>query len=470
MKHKIVEKRIDPEIWKNPIPLCLDDIPVLEKEDYEKRLQRLWEMPQTRKFETIVIYGDREHFSNVDYFTGYDVRWEETLLILVRGKTPCLLVGNEGIGYAKKIDIPVNIVFYQTFSLMGQPNNSSPLLKDVFEEHLSFEHGSVGLIGFKAYDPSKHTLPGLVTDVPHYIVETLLQVVPAELVENATAVLADCDYGLKHRISAKEIAIFEAAGTKVSRSVYNALLTVHPGMRETELASNCRFDGSPMNLHPAISFGDANISLGFNSPTDSQKLDLGMQMSIGYGLRGSQIHKVGMYIRNTDDLPEEKKNYVDVMLKPYFDSVSCWYEMMKIGACCGDIYKAVDDELGLSAFGCTLNPSHLMHTDEWTNSPFYDKSTVRISSGMAFQCDYTVTFQNPYMTAHIEDPLVIADEALRKEVETRFPSCWDRIRARQSFMRGTLNIQVPDEVLPLSDLAGVCFPYMADPSVVLTRA
>ena len=65
-------------------------------EDYEARIQALWQMPQASEYDTILIYGDREHFSNVEYFTGYDPRWEETLLILPRGGKPSILVGNEG--------------------------------------------------------------------------------------------------------------------------------------------------------------------------------------------------------------------------------------------------------------------------------------------------------------------------------------------------------------------------------------
>lgn len=56
-------------------------------------------MEQTAGYDFIVIYGDREHFPNIHYFTGYDPRWEESLLIVGRDRKPVLLVGNEGIGY-----------------------------------------------------------------------------------------------------------------------------------------------------------------------------------------------------------------------------------------------------------------------------------------------------------------------------------------------------------------------------------
>lgn len=82
MRHTIYEKRINPTLWRDPIPVDPEQIPVLGREDYEARIQVLWQMPQASEYDTILIYGDREHFSNVEYFTGYDPRWEETLLIL----------------------------------------------------------------------------------------------------------------------------------------------------------------------------------------------------------------------------------------------------------------------------------------------------------------------------------------------------------------------------------------------------
>ena len=76
MKHKIIEKKVSPELWNRPIPICPEEIPHLGKEDYEQRLERLWNMPQAKDLETIIVYGDREHYSNIEYFTSYDPRWE----------------------------------------------------------------------------------------------------------------------------------------------------------------------------------------------------------------------------------------------------------------------------------------------------------------------------------------------------------------------------------------------------------
>jgi hypothetical protein len=51
------------------------------------------------KLTHIVVYGDREHFANLTYLTGFDPRFEEALLIIRRASTPLILVGNECVSY-----------------------------------------------------------------------------------------------------------------------------------------------------------------------------------------------------------------------------------------------------------------------------------------------------------------------------------------------------------------------------------
>ncbi len=467
MKRSVLEKRISLDFWENAIAINNDELPELTKQDYEERIQKLFAMPQAEQYQAIIIYGDREHFSNIHYFTGYDPRWEESLLILNRNGKRSILVGNEGISYVNKVTIDINIILYQSFSLMGQPNESSQTLMEILESSGISKAGKIGIIGFKKYDKVALEKDCIITDVPHYIIETLAQVVDRGRLENATDLMADNEYGLKHNISAKEIVIFEEAGTKISRNIFNCIKNLKPGITELEAASYCGFDGSPANMHPNFNFGDEHVALGLNSPEGMKNLEYGDQVGAGYGLRGSLVHRVGMFIRDAKDLKPGRENYVEEFLKPYFENVASWYEMLRIGTSCGDVYQMVDKELGLARFGCTLNPGHLTHTDEWTNSPFHKGSKVKLRSGMAFQCDYTVTWQEPYMSAHIEDGLVIADHSLLEQVHELSRSCYDRIVKRKQFIKEVLNVNLPDEVLPLSDLTLVCFPYMADVTTVL---
>ncbi|WP_455502367.1 hypothetical protein [Gemmiger sp.] len=465
----IIEKQIPMTLCEEPISLAYEEVPALDAQDYKARLANLWALPQAADLDAIVVYGDREHFSNIHYLTGYDPRWEESLLILTRGKTPVLLVGNEGLGYTASLRAEVDIQMFQTLSLMGQPNDErSEKLVNIFKNNGIAPDSRVGLIGWKAYDSANFAGLPLVTDVPYYMVKTLEQIVPESQITNVTDLLTDCEYGLKHNVSAKEIIQFEVNGTFVSRGVYNLLKNVRPGMTETEASQLLGFDGEPLNMHPNINFG-RNAEIGLMSPMPDSKLEYGMPMGVGYGMRGSLVHKEGLYIRSRAELPAGKEGYIEEFLKPYFASVVRWYEMMRIGTPCGEIYDMVEETLGMEKFGITLNPGHMEHSDEWTNSPFKKGSTVKLRSGMMFQCDYSVSFAEPKMAAHVEDGLVLAGAALTEEIRRLSPTCYARIMARKKFIREQLNIDLPEEVLPMSDLTLVCCPYMADISVMLAK-
>jgi len=467
--YKIIEKKVKLDLCESPIPVNYDEVPEYTKSDYELRIGNLMKTACERDYSSIVIYADREHHSNISYFTGFDVRFEEALLIFTGGEKPILLVGNEGFVYSDMIPIDFKKVLYQPFGLMGQPGKKVPLF-DILNDCGIENKSKIGIIGWKEYCESNGSADRSMLDMPHYIIETLCKIVDKERLENAVDIMSGNDYGLKHDLSAKEVINFELQGTRVSRSVYNVIKNLHEGMTEIEASGYLQLDGEPTCTHPNVNFGDFNAGLGLRSPTYSKKLNIGDPCGVGMGYRGTQVHKSGFFIRSMDDMPQEKKHYMNDFLIPYFASIIKWYEMMSIGACCGEIYDEIDSMLGLEKFGVFLNPGHLIHTDEWSNSPFAKNNETKIRSGMGIQCDYTVSFKNPFFTAHVEDGIIIADKQLRNEVRKLSPSCYSRIEARKIFFKEVLDIDLADEVLPTSDLGGVCFPYMADTSVILSKA
>jgi len=467
--YKIIEKKVMLELCEKPIPINYEEIPEYTKQDYELRISNLLKMARERKFKSVIIYADREHHANISYFTGFDVRFEEALLIFTEGEKPTLLVGNEGFVYSNIIPVDFNKVLYQPFGLMGQPGEKVPLLQLLTDSGIKKDM-KIGIIGWKEYCEFGSSPDKSILDVPHYIINTLCKIVDINQIENAVDIMNNNDYGLKHNLSAKEIINFELQGTRISRSTYNVIKNLREGMTEIEASGYLNLDGEPACTHPNINFGDFNAGLGLRSPTYNQKLQIGDPCGAGMGYRGSQVHKSGFYIREESDLPKEKQHYKNDFLEPYFASIIKWYELMQIGTSCGDIYDEIDSMLDLKKFGVFLNPGHLIHTEEWSNSPFARGNKTKIRSGMGIQCDYTVSFQNPFFTAHVEDGIIIADKKLRDEVKALSPSCYSRIEARRRFYKEILNINLADEVLPTSDLGGVCFPYMADISTILCKA
>jgi len=476
MEIRVREKKATIDLVENPIPIKYDEVPVYTKEDYEARINKVYDFSEERGYSHVLVYGDREHFSNVAYLTGIDPRFEEVLLILEKGKTPRFVLGNECYAYADKIEFDVETILYNPFSLMGQPDYDTPTLLDIFKGSGIKEDSKIGLVGWKHYESSNHTLENSILDVPSYIVETLCQLVKRENIDNATDIFQDNDYGLRTTLSAKEIVNHELNGTKAARNVYNLLKNLKEGMTEIEASGFLNIDGEPACVHPMINFGQTHTSYGIGSPTYHKRLELGDSLCVGMAYRGSLVHKAGVYINKPEDLTEEQRKIREDFVHTYFASIIAYYENFKIGNTCGDIYDKVDRVLGdgevggIKKFGIALNPGHLIHTDEWPNTPFNRGSKTVIRSGMGVQCDYTATSKDPYLTIHVEDGFVIADERLREEIKELSPSCYERIEARQKFMREVLNINLPEEVLPLSDLPGVCFPYMADLSTILVKA
>ena len=159
----------------------------------------------------------------------------------------------------------------------------------------------------------------LITDVPHYIVQTLDDVIGMKRIRNATDLFADCVYGLKHQLSAKEIVQFEAIGTKVSRGVYRSICDLRPNVSEIEASQSYLMDGEPSNTHPNLNFGDVNVAKGLASPSYHQRRSITATLSPpAMGVEERSCIGSGIYARNADDIPQARKDYLEEHVKPYF--------------------------------------------------------------------------------------------------------------------------------------------------------
>src|SRR5579863_9325184 len=73
--------------------------PAASLEEFQSRIGAARLAMEPRRFTHLVVYGDREHFANLAYLTGFDPRFEEALLVIPALGTPLLLVGNECEAY-----------------------------------------------------------------------------------------------------------------------------------------------------------------------------------------------------------------------------------------------------------------------------------------------------------------------------------------------------------------------------------
>jgi Xaa-Pro aminopeptidase len=261
--------------------------------------------------DTLVVYADREHFANLSYLTGYDPRFEESLLILTPGRAPVLLVGNEGQAYAAVVPPSVEVVLYQSFSLVHQDRSASPRLGVVLAKAgLGDGVRRVGIAGWKWFSSIEADEPASWVDAPSFIVDSLRSL--GCEVSNATGLFTAPGSGLRLVSDADQLACFEFAAAHGSESMRRLLFGVRPGL--TELAAFTLYQpiGLPSSYHPVLLSGQ-RAALGLASAS-GRVLRRGDPMSASLGYWGSNIARGGFLAASASGLPVD--DYVPRLVAP----------------------------------------------------------------------------------------------------------------------------------------------------------
>jgi Xaa-Pro aminopeptidase len=438
--------------------------PVVPAATYEARVSAALAAATAAGLDALVVYGDREHFANIAYLTGFDPRWEEMLLLLVPGRTPVLLAGNESMAYAASIAIEAEVLRFAKFSLVGQPDPEQLSLADAFRL-AGFSADTtlrVGTVGWKFWDA-----PGYENwiELPSFIVDELRSA-GFEL-SNANTLFTGHGTGLRLINDVDQIAAFEFAGCHSSESLRRMIAGVTAGM--TELQASVLYGATllPFSYHPTLLSGE-RAGYGVASPS-GRVLEIGDAMSAGFGHWGSNSARGGFLVSSPDELPPGAHDYVTALVAPYFAAAVAWYESMRIGVTAGEIYDVVHDVLDDPFYGVYLNPGHHIHLDEWPSSPVAAGSPVVFGSGMALQLDIIPATGTVYGSSNIEDGIVLADAELRSALAERYPDAWARIQQRRDFM-ASVGITLDESVLPMSNIAGWLPPFWLAPHLAMRRA
>jgi Xaa-Pro aminopeptidase len=449
-RHRLIETAW-PEFPKAAEP------PVVRVEEFQSRIERLGARMEGLRLSHLVAYGDREHFANLAYLTNFDPRFEEALLLIGPESKPLLVVGNECEAY-----LPISPLFqhgglrterFQPFSLLDQPRDRSRSLEEIFRSEKIAAGSHLGCVGWKYYgDP--HTM-----DVPSYIVDVLRDIVGFENVTDATELLVHPNQGLRSTCSPSEIAFFEYSNIKASEAMKRIHFALRCGMTDRELVEEARYDGTPLACYLTLKTGPGRISLA--SPNGS-RIQKGHTWSANVSFWGSNICRAGWIAEEAQDLPTAAQEYVSAFAGPYFEAMAEWFKHLRIGQPGGALHRVIQERLPFDRFGIFLNPGHLIHLDEWLSSPIYAGSDIRIRSGMVIQTD-VIPSSPVFFSTRMEDGVAIVDGALREELRRRFPECYERCQGRRRFVQETLGIALPDEVLPLSNMACIVPPYLLRP-------
>ncbi|MDR3373499.1 MAG: hypothetical protein P4L98_07205 [Ancalomicrobiaceae bacterium] len=436
--------------------------PVIPAATYEARIETALKRAAARGFDALVVYGDREHSANVAYLTGYDPRFEETLLVLKPGAVPALLIGNEGWGYAELASVRLERELFQTFSLLGQPRDRNRAIAEILAARGLGTGQKIGVVGWKYFGPGDPGLDETSLEIPSYIADTLRALVgPTGKAVNATDIFMDAETGLRVFNDVDQLAQFEYASTFTSQGVRNVLFGLKPGITEQAATRLIGYNGLPLSAHLMLSSG-RRASYGLPSPS-GKVIERGEPVTMAYGVWGALNSRAGFLVASAEELPQGIRDYVEKLVAPYFSAVAAWYETIGIGVTGGELYDVVVSRLADPFFGIGLNPGHQIHLDEWLNSPIAAGSRIELKSGMALQVDIIPATNSPWFTTNIEDGLILADAELRAEFAARHPEAWTRIERRRAFMIDELGIRLKPEVLPLSNIPAYLPPFLLAP-------
>ena len=442
--------------------------PTVPSTEFNERNSKLKSLMKSRQLDTMVIYGDREHFGNITYLSGYDPRFEESLLIINKNRTPTLLVGLEGMQYAKKImRIPAHVELVPYFSLMGQSRAKSKEPTTVLRKAGIKTGMQVGVAGWKYYTKEDFDNPSRAIEIPTYLTEALRKATGSRnKVVNANDLLTDPRIGLRNTHSAHEIAVFEFAATTCSRYMRNLITALRTGITEYEAVESMKLNGMPLITHVMLSTGE-RARVGLCSPS-SKEIKRGDPFTAAFGVRGSLVCRAGYVVENGTELENIQPSYLTDICISYFKLLATWYELIKIGAVCGDVFDTVNRYARAVGLRLALNPGHFIDLEEWTNSPFYHGSANVLRSGMVLQSDMIPMVPANKFGVNVEDTIAIADEDLRRALRNQYPEMWDRIERRRKFMTTKLGLTLNNEILPLGDDTAVLRPFLLSKTMILT--
>jgi hypothetical protein len=422
-----------------------EELPRIEAAEFEARLAAVQRAVDA---DWVVVYGDREHAANLIYLTNLDPRFEEALLVLGRG-TRVLILGKEDVGYVPIVPIDLDVVCCPTFSLMGVDRSGGPTLEAALRDLGIGDGDRIGVIGWKALVPGEWDERQPAIFAPAFFVDVFRAIVgESGSVFDATPVLTSPRSGQRTFATADQIAVFEWGASRCSSWVHAILDAARPGVSEREAFRAAPWGGEPVSYHPVFASGP-DVAVGLRSPSE-RRLELGDAAVAAVGLWGGNCARGGLIAASVDDLTRASEGYLERLAVPYWRAVATWYETLELDLPGGEVFDTITELLSPEAFASSLNPGHLIHYEEWLDSPIRAGSQDPIASGMVLQCDIIPTGIRTGWTINCEDTVAVADDDLRAQLERRHPELWARIRARQDYVRDVLGVRLRDEVLPLS--------------------
>ncbi|MBC8532097.1 M24 family metallopeptidase [Gehongia tenuis] len=438
---------------------------LLSDETMKERKEKILARMRQHNLDQLVIYDDVEHANNFMYLTGFFTRFEEALLILNQDGTAVLALGNENLNKCGKSRLEADPVHVSLFSLPNQPNRKDCTLKQLLAEAGIGADKRIGIVGWKLFTSVVEENKRMF-DVPAYIVETIREIAGNAQLVNATALFIGED-GARVTNNANEIAHYEYGAALASDCMLDAMDKLEAGVSELELGDALVRSGQHTSVVTIAASGPRFVKANM-FPTDN-RVKVGDPISLTVGYAGGSSSRSGYAVHTQEELPAGCEEYLDRVAKPYFGAYATWLENIRIGMKGDALFQKIEEVLPRSEYHWGLCPGHLVAEEEWLCSPVYEGSSEVLRSGMIFQIDIIPSVPG-YGGVCAESTVVLADEALKKELREQYPELYGRMQARAAYLRQELHINLSEDVLPMCSTVGYLRPYLLNKGWALAVA
>lgn len=438
-------------------PVLLSDETMSER--YEKVLARMKE----EKIDTLVIYADLEHGSNFEYLTGFLPRFEEALLVLHSNGQNYMVMGNENLNKVPFSRVKATPVHAPCFSLPNQPMEGGKSVLDILKEAGISGNARIGIVGWKNFTGSQEDNRHLF-DVPSYIVDRIrLLAGESGEVFNAAYIFIG-NKGVRCRNNVNELEHYEFGAALASDCMLKAMNRLEVGVSEMELGDTLNAYGQK-NSVVTIAASGKRFSKANLYPTENT-VKVGDPISLTIGYKGGLSSRAGYAAEQSFQLPVEVRDYVDVVVKPYFCAYAVWLEQIHCGMKGDELYQLIENVLPKAEYHWSLCPGHLTADEEWMSSPVYDGSEEILESGMLFQIDIIPSVKG-YGGTSAESTVALADAAFREEIREKAPLLWKRIEERRNYIESELHIRLHPDVLPMCSTVAYLRPLLLSKNMAM---
>lgn len=442
-------KTLRPELDATAVPVMLSDETMAQRKD--KVLARMKE----RGLDVLVIYGDLEHGNNFEYLTGFLPRFEEALLVLHQNGESYMVMGNENLNKVEKARIPSKAIHAPYFSLPNQPMDNIKPLAGLLEDAGLTSGLKTGIVGWKNFTSAFEDNSQLF-DVPYYVVERIRKICGSDNVSNATDLFIGYK-GVRNTNNVNEIEHYEFGAALAGDCVYRAMEQLDLGVKETELGATLNALGQKNSVVTIASAGPRFLKANIY-PTDNE-VKLGDPISLTVGYKGGLSSRSGYAVHDENELPEGMRDYLDAVVKPYYEATVAWLENIHCGMSGGELYALMEEVLPKDKYNWGLCPGHLCADEEWLSSPIYKNSKEELCSGMILQLDIIPSVKG-YGGTNAESSIVLADEKLRAEIREKAPLMYARMERRRKYIVEELGIELNPDVLPTTATLGYLRPFL----------